>query len=493
MNKNKSDNNTEAIKIANALKPFVKNWFDEWGQSCVRSKKMTVTTAPNGSVIGVKDAFSDTEIFIKYMSSCANAIVGDTVWVKWMYDNMQTLFADRIGNFDRDNYVPVSGGTFTGNVEFNSVVDITNRKASASLSSAGWYRVCTYESGGSGGVTGGHGFAVRFNIQKHTSAENHSITLRASTSSTFAWCDESSLSTTQLIDKIRYTYNPSNYYGYVDIHFTGTTERGVCVDFDVFEAGNNAENVIAYQGKWKSNKLTSVADSPTGETVLSEHTFAKTCYGFGYMGYAKVISTDFNNVTRAGIYYLDDTTMTNAPSSYKWGYLIVFDNAGTVQKTQMVVYTTSNGQITSTRTYSGTTPAWGSWRTQLDNSYGNLMNTGYRPYTDGSAVSVPTATWKSVCSLTLDAGRWLVYATGRFNTNANGTHRSIRVSTSADSSGGTTVQFTDYRSPTSGTYTYCKSMDMAVISTQTTYYINAYQDSGSSLDVTGRLYAVRIA
>ena len=97
-----SDN--EAVKIANALKPFVKKWFDEWGRSCVREKKMTVTTAPNSStgLIGVTDAFSNTELFIKYMSSCANAAVGDTVWVKWMYDNMQTLYADSMGNLNSE-------------------------------------------------------------------------------------------------------------------------------------------------------------------------------------------------------------------------------------------------------------------------------------------------------------------------------------------------------------------------------------------------------
>lgn len=123
MNRNNSDNNTEAVKIANALKPFAKKWFDEWGQSCVRSKKMTVSTPPNGSVIGVKDAFSDTEVFIKYMSSCSNAVVGDTVWCKWMYDNMQTLYADSMGNLDRDNYVPITGGTFTGNVVFSGAIE----------------------------------------------------------------------------------------------------------------------------------------------------------------------------------------------------------------------------------------------------------------------------------------------------------------------------------------------------------------------------------
>lgn len=126
MNRNNTDNNTEAVKIANALKPFAKKWFDEWGQSCVRSKKMTVSTAPNGSVIGVKDAFSDTEVFVKYMSSCSKAVVGDTVWCKWMYDNMQTLYADSMGNLDEDtdiNYVPITGGTFTGDVTFEGSIN----------------------------------------------------------------------------------------------------------------------------------------------------------------------------------------------------------------------------------------------------------------------------------------------------------------------------------------------------------------------------------
>lgn len=126
MNRNNSDNNTEAVKIANALKPFAKKWFDEWGQSCVRSKKMTVSTPPNGSVIGVKDAFSDTEVFIKYMSSCSNADVGDTVWCKWMYDNMQTLYADEIGNLRQPTTVfdNSSSGNYAKVVTFSTDVQV---------------------------------------------------------------------------------------------------------------------------------------------------------------------------------------------------------------------------------------------------------------------------------------------------------------------------------------------------------------------------------
>ena len=126
MNRNKTDNNTEAVKIANALKPFAKKWFDEWGQSCVRSKKMTVSTAPDGDVIGVTDAFSDTEVFIKYMSSCSNAKVGDTVWCKWMYDNMQTLYAYEIGNLRQSSsvYSNSANGNYAKVLTFGTNVQV---------------------------------------------------------------------------------------------------------------------------------------------------------------------------------------------------------------------------------------------------------------------------------------------------------------------------------------------------------------------------------
>lgn len=87
-------NDNEAVKIANSFKPFVKKWFEDWGRSCVRCKKMTVTTPPNNGVIGVTDAFSDTESFIPYMSGVETAVVGDVVWCRWTYGNMQTLCAE---------------------------------------------------------------------------------------------------------------------------------------------------------------------------------------------------------------------------------------------------------------------------------------------------------------------------------------------------------------------------------------------------------------
>jgi hypothetical protein len=100
----------EAVKIANAFKPFWKKWMKEWGRNCVRSKKMTVTTAPSilTGLIGVTDAFSDTECMIPFQNKVANAQVGDTVWVKWMYDNQQTMYAENMGDV-RSEKVIISG------------------------------------------------------------------------------------------------------------------------------------------------------------------------------------------------------------------------------------------------------------------------------------------------------------------------------------------------------------------------------------------------
>ena len=102
----------EAVKIANAFKPFWKKWTKEWGRNCVRSKKMTVTTAPSiiSGLIGVTDAFSNVECMIPFQSNVANARVGDTVWVRWSGDNQQTMYAENMGNLATASYVPTSGG-----------------------------------------------------------------------------------------------------------------------------------------------------------------------------------------------------------------------------------------------------------------------------------------------------------------------------------------------------------------------------------------------
>lgn len=87
----------EAQKIWNALRVMVDQEIDRRTASCVRSRKMTVMSAPNGSTIGVSEPFGQT-INIPYSSALANVRVGDTVWVDWKFDNASTMVAMATGD-----------------------------------------------------------------------------------------------------------------------------------------------------------------------------------------------------------------------------------------------------------------------------------------------------------------------------------------------------------------------------------------------------------
>ena len=77
--------------------------------------------------------------------------------------------------------------------------------------------------------------------------------------------DETSDSNTLLVDKIRCT-NVGEFI-YFDIHYTASSSNQVLVYFDVSGKGQENQSTVAEQ-------LQIVADSPSGETVLTEYTFA---------------------------------------------------------------------------------------------------------------------------------------------------------------------------------------------------------------------------
>lgn len=136
------------------------------------------------------------------------------------------------------------------------------------------------------------------------------------------------------------------------------------------------------------------------------------------------------------------------------------------------------------------------WKAQFNDSIltplGDLSQTGLVSKVDEEAVSVATSTWTDVASITLGAGRWLIWYTVRFNSNATGRRQSVL----SDSSGGgsaISIQMTNACNAVDGTHTYLKAMDFRNLSASTTMYLQAWQNSGSSLSVVGRLYAVRLA
>lgn len=90
-------NTDEALKIWNALKPMIDRQIEAKTRSCVRAKKMTVSTPPDGSLIGVTAPYQD-EIMVPYSSALSDAQAGDAVWVWWFFNNASTMIALTFGD-----------------------------------------------------------------------------------------------------------------------------------------------------------------------------------------------------------------------------------------------------------------------------------------------------------------------------------------------------------------------------------------------------------
>lgn len=121
-------------------------------------------------------------------------------------------------------------------------------------------------------------------------------------------------------------------------------------------------------------------------------------------------------------------------------------------------------------------------------------STGYLTYASSSTdtVSLTSGSWKTVATITLPrAGRWLIYFTVRFASNATG-RRWALLSTSQNSNSNVSVQFSDERPATSGDYTFLKAIDCQSTTGSTTYYVNAWQNSGGNLTCLARISALRI-
>ena len=149
---------------------------------------------------------------------------------------------------------------------FHENVDNIQRRCSATLSSAHWYRVLHYEGVSNDQAKGVLGLIIDFDITRdfsHANNETHSIKLMA-TYESMAWENEVSKSNYFVIDKIRWTYNGTD--AYVDIHYVGVTANNVGVCFDVKAVPDACKRITA-------ESLQQVNDAPVGETILSTYTF----------------------------------------------------------------------------------------------------------------------------------------------------------------------------------------------------------------------------
>lgn len=85
--------------IAGKVKQTVRNMMEK----SLQCERYDVTTAPDGSKIGVKQPFGSREIFIPYSAEVADAKVGDTVLVMW-WNSLSTAKAWYFGSGPAASY-----------------------------------------------------------------------------------------------------------------------------------------------------------------------------------------------------------------------------------------------------------------------------------------------------------------------------------------------------------------------------------------------------
>ena len=179
-----------------------------------------------------------------------------------------------LSNVESD-YVPKGGGAFTGDVEFDGTVDVVNRRASASLSSAGWYNIIKYNIGSSTSVK--FATAQILNIMigttySGTSNCTHEVTMLATYGTSPRFANEQSRSNVNVIDKIRYRYDANNN-GWIDVHYAAPNSNDVWMMFDVGSYSTT-------QQYWTAQNFTAVDDAPatggTADVILSEYAFITT-------------------------------------------------------------------------------------------------------------------------------------------------------------------------------------------------------------------------
>ena len=112
-------------------------------------------------------------------------------------------------------------------------------------------------------------------------------------------------------------------------------------------------------------------------------------------------------------------------------------------------------------------------------------------YITPNSVSVSSASWKTVAQITFTRGIWVVSAFAQFNSNATGRRGAIFSETQDDGTAYRSMS-NDNQVAVNGALTFCRFVDIYEISSSKTFYLNAYQNSGSALTTYGRIYAIKI-
>ncbi len=129
----------------------------------------------------------------------------------------------------------------------------------------------------------------------------------------------------------------------------------------------------------------------------------------------------------------------------------------------------------------------------IPNSYGDLKGTGEHLYESPSSISLASGATKTVGSITLSKGVWLLIGMAQFNSNATGMRKAY-FANSSDSATDLGAIYKDTQRAVDGDATQCSVVAYyANTASSTTLYFVATQNSGSSITTTGRLMAIKIA
>lgn len=129
----------------------------------------------------------------------------------------------------------------------------------------------------------------------------------------------------------------------------------------------------------------------------------------------------------------------------------------------------------------------------IPNSYGDLKGTGEHLYESPSSISLTSGATKTVGSISLSKGVWLLIGMAQFNSNATGMRKAYFAS-SSDSATDLGAIYKDTQRAVDGDATQCSVVAYyANTASSKTLYFVATQNSGSSITTTGRLMAIKIA
>lgn len=258
-------------------------------------------------------------------------------------------------------------------------------------------------------------------------------------------------------------------------------------------------------------------------------------------------SANLNNYTIEGYYYFSsNVTLSNVPNSAVNGWLLVLPTDGNyVKQIWMRLGSTSGSPPTYTQIYErvGNGTTWYDWErvttqsllpqnhastattygigapstyghtkvinnlTTSTSANGQALNAyqGYLLSTKINALnhsfsgktldgtSIATTTNKALGNIALAAGSYIIFGKAKFASNATG-RRAFGISTVAndDADSGINRMLVVNAAPVTGAPTELSVTGVATLSSASTIYLNVYQNSGSSLTISGGLYAYKL-